>query len=115
MCAATTGPMMQSDRNECDQTQQETTWRDTWLNEPIPDRLEVPLTAEGAKLVRSVIDHNNESGVHWLYSYVSEDHRISYDVYDGPNPDAIRKAAEATRCPVDRITKVSVLSPYSYR
>ena len=35
MCGATTGPMMQSDRNECDQTQQETTWRDTWLNEPI--------------------------------------------------------------------------------
>ena len=80
-----------------------------------PDRLEVPLTAEGAKLVRSVIDHNNESGVHWLYSYVSEDHRISYDVYDGPNPDAIRKAAERNALPVDRITKVSVLSPYSYR
>ena len=53
-------------------------------------------------------------GVTWLHSYVSTDESVTYGVYDGPNPAAIRQAAEANGLPVDQITEVSVLDPYFY-
>jgi hypothetical protein len=34
---------------------------------------------------------------------------------DGPSPEAIRRVAELNKLPVDRITEVRVLDPYSYR
>ena len=54
-------------------------------------------------------------GVTWVHSYVSDDKRNTFCVYDGPTPEAIRQAAERNGLPVDRITKVSVLDPYFYR
>jgi hypothetical protein len=36
-------------------------------------------------------------------------------VVDGNATEAIRRAAEANRLPVDRITEVRVLDPYFYR
>ncbi len=33
-------------------------------------------------------------------------------IYDGPNPEASRQAAERNGLPVDTITKVAVLEPY---
>ncbi|HEV2066821.1 MAG TPA: DUF4242 domain-containing protein [Thermomicrobiales bacterium] len=80
-----------------------------------PDGLEIPLTAEGAETCQAVVDQNADSGVTWVHSYVSEDKRKSYCVYDGPNPEAIRRAARSTNLPVTGITKVSVLDPYFYR
>jgi hypothetical protein len=35
--------------------------------------------------------------------------------YDGPSPEAIRRAAEVNQLPVDRITEVRFLDPYFYR
>lgn len=35
-------------------------------------------------------------------------------VDDAPSPEAIRKAARRSDLPVDRITQVRVLDPYSY-
>jgi uncharacterized protein DUF4242 len=35
-------------------------------------------------------------------------------VYEAPSPEAIRKAARRSDLPVDRITRVRVLDPYSY-
>ena len=43
-----------------------------------------------------MIDRNAEEGVTWISSYVSEDKRTTFCVYDGPNPEAIRKTAPAT-------------------
>ena len=60
-------------------------------------------------------DSNAELGVDWLHSYVSEDKQTSFCIYDGPDPEAIRKAAEANGLPLDSITKVSVLDPHFYR
>jgi hypothetical protein len=62
-----------------------------------------------------VNDRNSDLGVTWVHSYVSEDKTKTYCVYDGPNPEAIRKAAERNSLPVDRITKISVLDPFFYR
>jgi hypothetical protein len=53
--------------------------------------------------------------VTWVHSYVSEDKQTTFCIYDGPNPESIRKAAVGTGLPVDRITNVTVLDPYFYR
>jgi hypothetical protein len=80
-----------------------------------PNGLEIPVTEEGAAACLGVVDRNAELGVTWVNSYVSEDKRATYCIYDGPNPEAIRRAAERNGLPVERITKVSVLDPYFYR
>ena len=40
------------------------------------------------------------------------DRSKTFCVYDGPNPEAIRRAAERNGLPVDRISEVRVLDPY---
>ena len=80
-----------------------------------PDGLAIPISAEGANVCLGVVDRNADLGVTWVHSYVSADKKTTYCVYDGPNPEAIRTAAERNSLPVDRITKVSVLDPYFYR
>jgi hypothetical protein len=77
--------------------------------------LEIPITAEGAAACRGVVGRNADLGVTWVHSYVSDDKRRTFCVYDAPDPEAVRKAAEANGLPVDRITPVSVLDPYFYR
>jgi uncharacterized protein DUF4242 len=64
--------------------------------------------------VERVVEANADDGVSWLYSYVSADARTMVCVYDAPSPEAIRKAARRSDLPVDRITQVRVLDPYSY-
>jgi hypothetical protein len=80
-----------------------------------PDGLHIPVTDEGSKAYLGVVGRNSDSGVSWVHSYVSDDKRTTFCVYDGPDPEAIRTAAESNGLPVDRITKVSVLDPYFYR
>lgn len=80
-----------------------------------PDGLAIPVTAEGAAACLGVVDRNADVGVTWVHSYVSDDKRTTYCVYDGPDPEAIRRAAAHNGLPVDRITRVSVLDPYFYR
>jgi hypothetical protein len=59
-----------------------------------------------------VVERNADEGVTWLHSYVSQDRRKTFCVYDGPSPEAIRKTAARNDLPVDRITQVRVLDPY---
>ena len=37
-----------------------------------------------------------------------------HHIYDAPSPEAVRQVAERNQLPVDRITQVSVLDPYTY-
>jgi hypothetical protein len=80
-----------------------------------PEGLAIPVTAEGAAACLGVVDRNAEQGVTWVHSYVSDDKKTTFCVYDGPDPEAIRRAAARNDLPLDRITKVSVLAPYFYR
>jgi hypothetical protein len=80
-----------------------------------PDGLGIPVTDEGAAACLGVVNRNGDVGVTWVHSYVSEDKRTTYCLYDGPSPEAIRKAAESNSLPIEKITKVSVLDPYFYR
>jgi Protein of unknown function (DUF4242) len=79
-----------------------------------PEGLVTPGGSDGADVRLAVVDRNGDEGVTWLKSYVSEDKRKSFCVYDAPTPEAIRKAASANDIPVDRITQVRVLDPYQY-
>ena len=78
------------------------------------DGLHFPTGAEGRKVAAKVGATNAGEGVSWVHSYVSEDDRTTYCVYDSPSPEAIRKVAERNGLPVDRITEVRVLDPFSY-
>jgi hypothetical protein len=80
-----------------------------------PDGLQIPVTDEGAAACMGVVERNGELGVTWVHTYVSDDKRRTFCVYDGPSPEAIRRVAERNGLPVDQITKVSVLDPYFYR
>jgi hypothetical protein len=73
------------------------------------------VTNEGSKACMGVVAKNLAAGVTWVHSYVSEDLKKSFCVYDGPSPDAIRETARANNLPADVITSVTVLDPYFYR
>ena len=79
-----------------------------------PDGLSIPMNADGRKAVAGVVANNAEHGVTWVHSYVTPDNRKTYCIYDGPDEDAIRKAAERNGLPIDSITPVNVLDPYFY-
>jgi hypothetical protein len=80
-----------------------------------PDGLEVPMTEEGAQALFGIVDQNAGFGVTWVHSYVTEDKRKTFCIYDGPDPESIRNAATCTTLPVDRISRISVLDPYFYK
>ena len=76
--------------------------------------LALPANADGARACLDVVAGNTEFGVTWIHSYVSDDLETTFCVYDSPDPEAIRRAAERNGRPVDHITEVSVLDPYFY-
>ena len=80
-----------------------------------PSGLHIPATDAGAQATLGVADRNATVGVTWVHSYVSDDKLKTFCIYDGPDPEAIRKAAERNGLPIDSITRVSVLDPYFYR
>ena len=77
--------------------------------------LDSPFTERGVAAYLEVVNRNAELGVTWLHSYISDDHRTSFCLYEGPDPESIRKAADRNGLPLDRITRVSMLDPYFYR
>ena len=76
----------------------------------------VERTLQGAPrlAVDAVLERNADDGVTWLHSYVNEDTGTMLCLYEAPSPEAIRRASRHSDLPVDRITKVRVLDPYSY-
>ena len=79
-----------------------------------PEGFELPLGQAGVDLCRGVVGVNEDLGVTWLHSYVRDDRRSTFCVYDAPGPEAIRRAAERNGLPVERITRVMVLDPWFY-
>jgi Protein of unknown function (DUF4242) len=79
-----------------------------------PDGLHIPMNEEGATACLGVVDRNAADGVTWIHSYVTPDKQTTYCIYDGPDPEAIRRTASGNDLPVDTITEVRVLDPYFY-
>jgi len=63
------------------------------VERPFPEGLEIPLNDTGAALCRQVVANNAEEGVTWLHLYATHDRKRTFCVYDGPTPEAIRRAA----------------------
>jgi hypothetical protein len=79
-----------------------------------PDGLEIPTDKAGAETCGGVVEQNAAEAVTWVHSYVTPDRRTTFCIYDGPDPEAIRRSAKRNGLPVDRITEVRVLDPYFY-
>jgi hypothetical protein len=79
------------------------------------DGLQIPMNDDGAATCRTVVSNNAEELVTWVHSYVTPDKSKTFCIYDGPTPEAIRRAAGRSGLPVDSITEVSVLDPYFYK
>ena len=79
------------------------------------DGLRFPIDETGRKTAAEIIARNSTEDVTWVHSYVSDDDRTTFCVYDAPSPEAVRAVAERNGLPVDRITMVTVLDPYFYR
>jgi len=78
------------------------------------DGLRIPIDSAGVELCIGIVERNADDGVTWLQSFVSDDARKSFCIYDAPSPEAIRKTAARNALPVDCITQVRVLDPYFY-
>lgn len=79
-----------------------------------PEALELPNGEDGLKVCLGLVSNNAEEQVTWIRSFVTGDHRKTFCIYDGPTPEAIRRAAAASDLPVDSIAEISVLDPYFY-
>ena len=84
------------------------------IERTFPDGLELPTNNDGQQACLGIVGNNASEQVTWIRSFVTEDHRKTYCIYDGPTPEAIRRAADLSNVPVDSIAEVSVLDPYFY-
>lgn len=84
------------------------------VHRTFPDGLAVPMTDAGESSCLRIVDQNLEERVTWVQSFVSADKHTTFCVYDGPSPEAVRRAAQRNGLPVDAITEVRVLDPYFY-
>lgn len=84
------------------------------IERDFPQGLEIPTTQDGQKAMFGVVDNNASEGVTWVQSFVTDDHSKTFCIYDGPSPEAIRRAAGLNSLPVNAISEVTVLDPYFY-
>lgn len=63
----------------------------------------------------NVVSNNLECSATWLHSYISDDKKKTFCIYDAPSPEAVRKAAGRNQLPIDKITEVRILDPYLYK
>lgn len=61
-------------------------------------------TADG---VRQIGEINAETGVKWIYSFLSADKRKTYCLYEAENAGAIREAARRAGLPADVVVELS--------
>jgi hypothetical protein len=59
-----------------------------------------------AQLVK-VVEINQQTGVKWLYSFLSADKRKTYCLYEAESGDAIREAARRAGLPADIVIELS--------
>ena len=84
------------------------------IERTFPDGLSFPVGSAGRKAASQLGDTNPTENVSWVHSYVSDDDRTTYCIYDAPSPEAIRTVAGRNGLPVDRVTEVRVLDPHGY-
>ena len=61
--------------------------------------------------VLQVTQVNADVGIQWLFSFLSADKKKTYCLYEAPNAEAIREAAQRLNVPADVIIEVGELRP----
>ena len=74
----------------------------------------LPGPEQGEQTRLTFVENNTLEGVTWIHSYVAPDRKKSFCIYDGPTPEAVRRAALRNGLPADRITEVCLLDPNFY-
>ena len=73
------------------------------------------LFADSLELSKADVDGvtaiNDETGVTWLFSFLSADKKKTYCLYEAPNAEAIREAAQRLNVPADEIIEVGEPRP----
>lgn len=59
-----------------------------------------------------VIERNLMASVTWICSFVAD--RRTYALYEGPHPEAVRRAAGTSGLEVIRVSEVTLLDPYAH-
>lgn len=54
---------------------------------------------------------NDAEGVEWIFSFLSADKRKTYCLYEAPDEDSLRRAADRLNIPADVITPVDRIDP----
>ena len=72
---------------------------------------QLEITKEATDAVQAV---NIEEENRWLFSFLSADKKKTYCLYEAPNIEAIRKAAERAGLPADVITEVTEVRPEAF-
>ena len=79
-----------------------------------PGGLAIPMNDQGAQVCLTVIGNNLSDQITWVHSYVTEDKKKTFCIYEAPTPEAIRSAAARNGLPVDSVRRVNLLDPYFY-
>ena len=69
---------------------------------------QLELTKEDAAGVKQI---NDDEGVQWIFSFLSSDKKKTYCLYEAPDADSIRRAADRAGIPADVVTMVDEISP----
>lgn len=59
-----------------------------------------------------IIERNLMASVTWICSFVAD--RRTYALYEGPHPEAVRRAAGTSGLEVTRVSEVKLLDPYPH-
>lgn len=62
-----------------------------------------------------ILEVNRLTGVVWLHSYITEDPRRTFCLYEAESPEAIRTASRRADLPVESIELVTTWDPHAYQ
>ncbi len=62
--------------------------------------------------IEELVERNLMASVTWLCSFVGD--RTTWALYEGPHPEAVRRAAGANGLEVRRVSEVRLLDPYAH-
>lgn len=75
------------------------------------DQFNIPGPDDPQEVHRQFSENNTRAGVSWLGSFVTPAKRKVFCLYEGPGPEAVRRAAGLNGLPVDRISEISHRCP----
>ena len=72
---------------------------------------QLDLTIEDVLDIQAV---NDDTGVRWIYSFLSPDKRKTYCLYESPSAELILEAARRASVPADQILPVDQFDPVAF-